>query len=200
MIGRIAVVSVESAWVGATTAAIAAARRADAHRHDARLRGKLPEPDRSKLCPQLVPIGADSKRFHNFFAVKFGAFGAAARHAAQLKGNCTDPAGRAVEIIRKGAKAGRPPHTVMRGEMLHPFGAKFERCLKPGEELQPHHTARCDTKTIFFAYLDDQKPVAQPLGVVKWTDGGEANVPTAVTELHKSIDSGARRQLKALIA
>lgn len=167
--------------------------------HIGTLRG-LEASYRSKFCPQVEPTGTDSKRLHNLLAVKFSEFDAAARYAAQLNGKCSDPAGRAVEVIHKGAKAGRPPHIVRRGEMLHPFYALFERCLKSGEKLQPHHTMRGDTQTVFYAYLDGEKPVAVALGTVKWTDDGEANVPTAVIGLYKSIDAEVKRQFKALVA
>lgn len=77
--------------------------------------------------------------FHNLLAVKHASFDAATQYTAKLKDRCRDPAGRLVDTIHKGSKAGRPPHVVRRGELLHPFCTLSSKCLKDGEELQPHH-------------------------------------------------------------
>lgn len=54
------------------------------------------------------------------------------------RGILRDPAGRPMEIIHKGAKAGRPPDTVRHGDVLHPVYAVFERCpLSRGRSLSP---------------------------------------------------------------
>lgn len=67
------------------------------------LRG-LEASNRSHLCPDIIPTACESKRFHDFLAVKHKSFDAAARYAAKLNEKCFDPGGRTVAIIHKGDK------------------------------------------------------------------------------------------------
>lgn len=97
---------------------------------------------RSTHCPQEEVRGTASQTFYSDVAIKFHTYEAAVAYTATLKGRFRDPAGREVEIIYKGAKAGRPPRIVWRGEMPHRFYGIFETCRSPNEERQQHHAMR----------------------------------------------------------
>lgn len=99
---------------------------------------------RSRYCAGIIPLGCESKRFHIFLAVKHASCDAAAEYTAKLKDRCRDSVGRIVEMLHKGATAGRPTHILRRGQRFHPFYTLFSKCLKLGEEPQPHRVMRGD--------------------------------------------------------
>lgn len=146
---------------------------------------------RSKRCPHLTPLGTDSKRFHEFLAVKFGSFDEAVQYTTALDGHCHDQMGHEVQVIHKSAKAQRPANIVRRGARLHGFYKVFQDCLKEGEELRPRHKQRGETQTTFFDVSAGEQPVVHELGSIKWTDDGTTCTATGLAKLHRDLSKGA---------
>lgn len=155
---------------------------------------------RSSLLPQASPIEVSAPDFHRWLTVKFVSFAEAASYAAALSKKVSDRSGAAVEVIHKGAKAGRPPHINRRGAALQAVYKEVSKQLRPQEVLKQSHEAKATpSRSRFFALNSDDKSVRE-LFTVEWQDNGEVVELKAARAFNKELTKDFCARIRALMA
>lgn len=155
---------------------------------------------RSSLAPRYTPTEISSPNFHRWLTLKFATYAEAAAYTAALGKKVRDRSGAPMEVIHKGAKAGRPPHINRRGAALTKVYHEAVKQLKANESLEQSHADKASpAHTRFFAVDADDRSVRE-LFTVEWEDDGITVVLKSARSFHKDLTKVFRARIRALLA
>lgn len=153
---------------------------------------------RSGVAPAWSSVEAPV--YHDYLTMQVTTHDEATEYAQALEGTVYDKQGRAVQVIRKGAKVALPPDLQRRRKGLALAHAAAELSIVEGEKFQHNYGSKCIPCRMVFVAINEAASTAWELASARWQDDGSTEVVKHRECVDSSLSDSCRKVFEALLS